>query len=1475
MNDSKYKWIVEKTRKFFLLTIIFLFCLFIGLFWLLQTNFARSKIKELLIQTARQRYNIELRIGAVSGGFFYDLSLQQVQIVSKGVTILHIDQVSCEYFSHMLLARKLFIERLQVEGLRLNAVKNMDGSWNLDQLLGVHAAPNAGGGKKAGIAVVLKRITVLDAGLKFTVSNSETDQQWEWKHVNLVAAFRSDPEPRFILHRSSFSLEPVLDGRLSLKGQVSYNPEPKQLRLDEVAFNSEMSEVSLRGVVDFNRENPHFDATVNINALALKEMRGMLSVNNLPNEVLRGELRFSGQSERLSVVSALQLNRLGLDIQGTLNLPSTDHPSLDLKGNISHLSPSVFIANSRAAMNGDVNAAFDICVNDLFSPEWSGDGALSIASSVLSDFQIDQGSINLEITPKQLTITDGHLMTPFGKAHFQGSMSDIFDRRSDKQLTFDATIRECNPFLFSKRKDVPADINMNIEAMVVIPNSLKSDLIAADIIADVIPSSISEFTIQHGSFRGKWSDNAVLAEELILATELGSFSGQGSVIPAEKRCNMHADIEIVEIQEIVRGIDESFPTLVPQSANFENLVGYVALSADVTGLWNNPHIAFVARGEQFAFGDTTAETVRISGKWQGLSDEFDGAMHIDLKKIGIGTINFSNVQGHLDCNYNDLKVDLSCIHEKDIRTSLSGEISQWREATKTIRIDTFELNFKELALANADPIHLRIARHQLEIASCDLRLNETPIVIFGGLEKGGDKSITLNTDTLDLNSVLSTVLGDLELDGSCVLNAELRGWLDKFMVTTLVQGKELTYGKIGVDTLTLMGTVTHETDSGEIQAESKLTLGNCNIYGEQFPKLIVDAQVDCNNASVAVSAMHHAGNEISFEGLVENWLRPSNITVNELMITVDEAPITNQDSIEISMGDGVLDVAPVTLTSGQTTLSLGGKLGRDNIQGISLAVEDLSLGRLPWSSNEIVAFNGILSGRIDITGSPSSPILDAHVDISNGNVNNFPFSAMATQIRYSDSKVTVDARMDPEEGQVVTLRGMAGFGFSLMPLKFEQKPGLDLLVKAPNLAVSGFPIPEEANLILDGNLELDIHATGQLSRPKLSGLIALNNGALTLERQGLSYETVNCKFVLTPDKIVLEHLTIHGDNEGDMDGRGEVDLDNGKPAAINVQLTGENIFIPYQKTYHAWIQPNLLLTGTLENPRLAGTITVSEARINVDRISKLVPAEIEVIRPADDGREVALQGPDQKVSTFVRRLAADVYITIEKNAWLKGKDMDIELAGKINLKKDREEPFNLLGTLSTVRGTYDFRGKLFKVVNGDITFIGLDEPNPNLDIRAVTRIKRVDIFITIGGSARDMTLAFDSDPDMDQADIISYLVFGQSTDSLKGDRAFNAEKTALSLTGKMAASELKNLIGDLALFDTFTLSSGDGDIRAGSVNLGKYISPKVFLTYHQGFTSEEPSQITVNYEFNEHLSIETQVGNEKTNGIDLIFEYDF
>jgi translocation and assembly module TamB len=173
-----------------------------------------------------------------------------------------------------------------------------------------------------------------------------------------------------------------------------------------------------------------------------------------------------------------------------------------------------------------------------------------------------------------------------------------------------------------------------------------------------------------------------------------------------------------------------------------------------------------------------------------------------------------------------------------------------------------------------------------------------------------------------------------------------------------------------------------------------------------------------------------------------------------------------------------------------------------------------------------------------------------------------------------------------------------------------------------------------------------------------------------------------------------------------------------------------------------------------------------------------------------------------------------------------------------------------------------------------VQFQGLKEPDPELDIRAEARIRDVDIIIQVNGSARNLELSLESEPMMDKADIVSYLVFGRPTNALRTEQATNAQVAALDLAGQVAARELKKVLGDTLAVDEIRFEPGENNL--GALVLGKYVTRNIFVTYRTGyFSSKNYGEVGVEYEINRNFSIETQFGNDLTSGIDLIWKTDF
>jgi translocation and assembly module TamB len=311
----------------------------------------------------------------------------------------------------------------------------------------------------------------------------------------------------------------------------------------------------------------------------------------------------------------------------------------------------------------------------------------------------------------------------------------------------------------------------------------------------------------------------------------------------------------------------------------------------------------------------------------------------------------------------------------------------------------------------------------------------------------------------------------------------------------------------------------------------------------------------------------------------------------------------------------------------------------------------------------------------------------------------------------------------------------------------------------------------------------------------------------------------------------------------------------------------------WKREFSARIEPDMSLTGPLSSPVLTGRIRIPEGRVNLDQLTAGGPADIEVIgeQTAGGGSIVIGGGREDPLSA----LTADVTIEIPRNVWLRGQGLNTEIAGSIRLKKEKQALFLLTGSLSTVRGNYEFQGRRFKITRGVVDFQGLPEPDPGLDIRAETLINSVTIIVRITGSVRKLELILESDPAMEQSDIISYLVFGRRTDDLRSQQATSAQSAALSLAGNLAASELNSILGDAFKLDSFSIDAGDNELRSGSLALGKYVTRNIFVTYRYEFSAQNFGEVEVEYELNKNFSIATQVGNELTSGIDLIWKLDF
>ncbi len=72
-----------------------------------------------------------------------------------------------------------------------------------------------------------------------------------------------------------------------------------------------------------------------------------------------------------------------------------------------------------------------------------------------------------------------------------------------------------------------------------------------------------------------------------------------------------------------------------------------------------------------------------------------------------------------------------------------------------------------------------------------------------------------------------------------------------------------------------------------------------------------------------------------------------------------------------------------------------------------------------------------------------------------------------------------------------------------------------------------------------------------------------------------------------------------------------------------------------------------------------------------------------------------------------------------------------------------------------------------------------------------------------------------------------------------------------------------------------TAGQGSSGNYQGSLTMGKYVLPKVFVTFRQGFDETVSQKVEVTYEINKYFDLETQLDSEQTSAVDLLWKYEF
>ena len=832
---------------------------------------------------------------------------------------------------------------------------------------------------------------------------------------------------------------------------------------------------------------------------------------------------------------------------------------------------------------------------------------------------------------------------------------------------------------------------------------------------------------------------------------------------------------------------------------------------------------------------------------------------------------------------------------------------------------------------------------RLDLKGPDLLLNASGRV---ALDKTSASNLQYHIEATNLGE-LAKLAGQSGIEGSATLDGKLTGNAALLTTTGTLDGSNLGQGKNKALDLNSTYTVAiPELDAKRAKVEADTTATFVQAGGLQLNSIKATTTYAGDRLTFTTNIQEEK-RQLDASG--EVILHPDHQEVHlpQLAVRTQGVEWRTAPGAEatIKYGQERIELDNVRLVSGSQSLSIDGAfaLKEDAAAGdVKVQAQNVDLDQLETLLLMDRGLGGTLSANATISGSTEAPAVDGRVEIVNGSFRNYKYQSFTADVDYAGTRVTLDATLQQSPTEAITAKGSVPTSlFKASPTggHVEATPAdaIDVHVKSTALnlgVVQGF-----TNQIQDvsGTLEADVRVTGSGQDPHLQGFVDIKNGAFGVPLGGVSYTGLNTRIELQPELVRLQKFSIL-DEEGErLNVSGELAVHAREIGAVNIAIDSDNFELIDNELGDIGIDSTITVTGELRRPVVKGTVRLEAARLEVDKLLQFFydPYSVEELPPvvsaertaesagsAEEATATALRSAETTAAVPGTKEQAeagtapvpggafapvelDMRLVIPDNLVLRGKklrpggptgaslgDMNITVGGDLQVVKPSGGQVILLGTVNTVRGTYEFQGRRFDLQrDGTLRFFGEPQPNPTLDITATRLIPNtgVEVQVRIQGTAKAPQLALSSNPPLEESDILALIVFNRPVNELgSGERASLAATAGGIATGFIAAP-LGESIGralDLDLFE-ITTTTDEGDLGAG-LTLGQQVGDKAFFKMRQQFGERNITEFLLEYQLADFLRLQTTAAPETSGsanrigqrrveraGIDLIFFFSY
>lgn len=611
--------------------------------------------------------------------------------------------------------------------------------------------------------------------------------------------------------------------------------------------------------------------------------------------------------------------------------------------------------------------------------------------------------------------------------------------------------------------------------------------------------------------------------------------------------------------------------------------------------------------------------------------------------------------------------------------------------------------------------------------------------------------------------------------------------------------------------------------------------------------------------------------EIVLEELTLQFARGAWLMPQAAKIIVTEGTRVATDDFLLRRGDQALRVKGAFAWRGSQDLRV--EIKRFPIEELRLLVNDL-----PDAA-------GLLNAQVDIRGTAASPIIESSLSASPLTVSGQTYAGLTGEARYLKERLNLDLVLGQDKEHSLTLTGGLPLHLGWAGEKAPAAAGeADLRVQSDGLSPAFLSLFYKEVQNIQGTLSMDLGLRGPLKNLRPGGKVGLSRGQMQVKALGLLVRDVEIRADLASNSLTITRLQARSGG-GELTGSGTVTLKNYAAGDMRLNLGAEKFRLINTRQYKAAVSGRVTASGTVDEPSLRGSLIVAESQLRPDlallRKGGPPPPDptVIVVQSKEElairhelkkkAQETGLEDRSFEKTGFYQRLGLDLELIVPRDTWIQHEDASIELAGKVRAHKKPNEALALAGTVETVRGWYSFHGRKFRIEKGRIVFTGESEIDPRLDVVARYKLPKYHVDMLLGGTAKKPTLTLRSDPPLEQADVLSVLLFGKPVGALSASQQDALRSQAVKATADFVASDLRQSVARHLGLDNLEFDVGEN--LQGRVAVGKYVREDVFVSASQGLGKEKEQEYSIEYQIAPDWQLKSSTTSEGKSGIDLFW----